>query len=623
LRHVRTSHHAPTGPTGPTAPPTLRLVAGFVAASFLALYVSRLCPDLNLTGDSAELVTAAAVWGVPHPPGYPLYTAIGHAFAALPTHSLPWRVHLTSAVFHAGAVGAVCMASFALTESLTGAALAGFALGISRTFVLGSLYAEVFPLNDLFFACLLALGLASRRSPQGAPPKGLFVFSVCAGLAFSHHLMLVLGAPALAMLVGGPVGRLVRGHRWRALGLGLALLAPLLIYALIPLAASRAPAISWGDVHDAGSLLRLVTRQDYGGPFSATRTPTSQPSLARLGAFASLVARSMGALSIALALLGLGRELWKERTVGASLLLAFLVPGPLFAWANALGTGSEETLAYFERFTSMCHVALAVAVGSGVAFLQSAVGAKRYAALALSLALGLWGLDGARRARDVDLSTDRRGIAFAHDLVRATPDHSLILLSGDEPGSAALYVCAVEQACGRRIVLSPGSLFLPWRMAQARARYPDLDIPWSAGPALRRTHELAAAAIDSRAVFVSPTLFEKDPVLGGAFSSLPDRLLFRLWPHGTATQTEQEAFLASARAMASKDGCEGCSLAAPISPRPSQDVEIAKAYEAAFTNHARAARLLPGAVELTAALDARSRAFAAAIDQGGGVSISR
>lgn len=616
MRRVRTSH-APTGAATP------RLVAALLAASFLALYVSRLCPDLNLTGDSAELVTAAAVWGVPHPPGYPLYTAIGHAFASLPTHSLPWRVHLTSAVFHASAVGAVCMATFALTESLTSAVFAGFALGISRTFMLGSLYAEVFPLNDLFFACLLALGLVARRAPRGAPPKGLFVFSVCAGLAFSHHLMLVLGAPALAMLVAGPIGRSVRGHRGRALALGLAFFAPLLVYALIPLAASRAPAISWGDVHDAGSLLRLVTRQDYGGPFSATRTPTSEPSLARLGAFASLVVTSMGALSIALAVLGLGHELWKERTVGVSLLLAFLVPGPLFAWANKLGTGSEETLAYFERFTSMCHVALAVAFGSGVALLQSAVGAKRYPALALSLALGLWALEGAHRTRDVDLSTDRRGIAFAHDLVLGSPDRSLILLSGDEPGSAALYVCAVEHACARRIVLSPGSLFLPWRMEQARARYPDLDIPWSMGPALRRTHELAAAAIDSRAVFVSPALFEKDPALGSAFSSLPDRLLFRLWPDGTPTETEQAAFLASARAMTSKDGCEGCSITAPISPRPSQDVEIAKAYEAAFTNHARAARLSPSAGELTAALGARSRAFAAAIDQGGGVSISR
>jgi hypothetical protein len=96
-----------------------------------------------------------------------------------------------------------------------------------------------------------------------------------------------------------------------------------------------------------------------------------------------------------------------------------------------------------------------------------------------------------------------------------------------------------------------------------------------------------------------------------------------LWPDGTPTQTEQAAFLASARAMISKDGCEGCSLAPPISARPSQDAEIAKAYEAALANHARAARLLPGAGELTTALDARSRAFAAAIDQGGGVSMSR
>src|SRR5579872_3568788 len=92
------------------------LTAGSLGAGFFALYVSRLSPDLALIGDSAELVTAAALWGVPHPPGYPLFTAIGHLFAALPLLDVPWRVHLTSAVFHALAVAGVVVAAFELTR---------------------------------------------------------------------------------------------------------------------------------------------------------------------------------------------------------------------------------------------------------------------------------------------------------------------------------------------------------------------------------------------------------------------------------------------------------------------------------------------------------------------------
>lgn len=608
----------------PRALATSRWLASVVTLAFFVLYTSRLCPTLSLKGDSAELVSAAALWGVPHPPGYPLFTAIAHAFAALPIDGVPWRVHLTSAVFHACTVGVVCVLTFSLTQSLTGALAAAVALGMSRTFLLGSLYAEVFPLNDLFFAVLIALGLRAARATREEAPKQLGAFSVCGGLALSHHLMIVLGAPALAALVAAPMLRAVRDRPARAATLVLALLAPLLIYALIPLAASRSPALSWGDVHDWRSLLRVVTRQDYGGPFSPTRTPSPEPSAVRLAAFGWLLAKSVGAISIALAAIGLGRELRVERRIGVSLLLAVVVSGPFFAWFNALDTGSEATLAYFERFTSMCHVPLAIAVGSGTAFLQSSVGFKRGASLALGLAFVLWVLHGAWRTRDVDLSKDWRGIAFAHDLVLGTPDRSLVLLSGDEPGNAALYVCAVERACGDRIVLSPGSLFLPWKMAQVRARYPDLDIPWVGGPALRRAHELAAAALGSRPVFVYPSLFEKDPDLKADFSSLPDRLLFRLWPASTPVEVERDAFVVGARAMSmASPGCEGCAMTRPIAARPSQDAEILEAYESAFANEARSAREIPSAGDLAASLAASARQLSSIEAQGGWLSISR
>src|SRR5579859_3022368 len=81
------------------------------AFSLAALaYVPRVCRTLAVVGDSAELVAAAAVWGVPHPPGYPLFTLIGHGFAELPWFDVPFRVNLTSALLHAMAVGFAALA---------------------------------------------------------------------------------------------------------------------------------------------------------------------------------------------------------------------------------------------------------------------------------------------------------------------------------------------------------------------------------------------------------------------------------------------------------------------------------------------------------------------------------
>jgi hypothetical protein len=111
-------------------------------------------------------------------------------------------------------------------------------------------------------------------------------------------------------------------------------------------------------------------------------------------------------------------------------------------------------------------------------------------------------------------------------------------------------LCAVEQKCGDRVAISPGVLFMPWAMAQVRRRHPDVEIPWSTGPGLKRTHELAAAAASARPVFAYPDLLEKDPLLREAFTPLPDHLLFRLWPHDADPAAEEAAFIASARALA-------------------------------------------------------------------------
>ena len=603
--------------------------ATLTALAFFALYVARLCPDLCLIGDSAELVTAAALWGVPHAPGYPLFTAVGHLFAAVPMHSVPWRVHLSSGVFHAGAVAATVVTVFTMTGNRLAAVAAGVALGISRSFLLSSLYAEVFPLNDFLFACLFALAMRVRRVGVPRTRGPLVALAVCAGLASANHMTIVLGAPALAILVARPVEEYVRASPRRSLELGAAFLLPLLLcYALIPLAASRSPWLSWGDVHDVRSLLRLATRQDYGGLLSPARHVSGDPAPVRVKEFCRLVVESMGVVTLAAAAWGAWCQLKRCRPVGASLVLAILLSGPAFAVVNAIDTSTQEGLAIFERFTTMCHVPAAIALGAGIDALRSTLGSSRVADAALAVVLLGWTASGIRRSADVDLSHLRSPAEFAHDLIARTPDGALVLLSGDEPAGAALYVCGVERACASRIVLSPGMLSLPWSMAEVRKRYPSLVIPWAGGPALARSHELIGALEGERPAFVYPDLLLKDPALAARFVVFPDGLLFRVWPRDTAAAEERAAFLASARSLAAPtvDG-------AVPSRRTAQEQPIARLYAAAFSNHAAFARRLaeggasPDAKaldDLAARLESQAAAMTAASrGQGGDESMSR
>src|SRR5437762_9322709 len=77
-----------------------------VAAVAGSLYFLTAARDI-VVGDSPELITAAVILGVPHPPGYPLFTVLGHFFSLLPLSSIPFCVNLLSVVCDALTTGVV------------------------------------------------------------------------------------------------------------------------------------------------------------------------------------------------------------------------------------------------------------------------------------------------------------------------------------------------------------------------------------------------------------------------------------------------------------------------------------------------------------------------------------
>jgi hypothetical protein len=546
---------------------TFSILLGLVA---LAVFVPRLYPTMAPIGDSAEVVTAAAVFGVPHPPGYSLYVALGHAAIRLGGDPA-WTMHLTSAIFHAAAVALVAYAVGLLTGSAAAMAVSAVTLLLSRSFLLGSLYAEVFPLNDLFFAWLLAAALSRSRAPPDHGVARLFGIAALLGTALAHHQMMLLGLPALALLLRGPVLRAVAARPSRIALLTAGMIPPLAIsFALLPWAAASDPLISWGDVHDLESLAHLVTRADYGGLWRASRGSAEGQLLERLDVFFAGLGRSLGAFGLAMAAIGAWWALARSRIHGAALLLAFAVSGPVFAAMNAVDIHSEARVAFFERFTTMCHVPLGMLIGCGASWVEqrlSSYAPRRMVRGALAFIAALPLVPHLR----IDCHEDRLGLAYAHDLVRSTPDGSLLLLTGDMPSHAALYVCGVERACGHRVIVSPLQLRMPWKAAQVKRRHPELATPRHDDGSI----DLAAmirGALGERPVFVSPELLEKEPALARSFSWSPALLLLRAHAPGLVTDTPS-GFREDAN-----DACEACSMALPALLRPSMEAQIFKAY---------------------------------------------
>ncbi len=94
---------APPAPAPVAAPPPSRfftpedwIAAGFTFLISGAAFLNYMSPELTLE-DSGELVTGAFNFGVPHPPGYPLWAFLGWVWRHLVTFGNPaWRICLMS-----------------------------------------------------------------------------------------------------------------------------------------------------------------------------------------------------------------------------------------------------------------------------------------------------------------------------------------------------------------------------------------------------------------------------------------------------------------------------------------------------------------------------------------------
>src|SRR5437899_7627932 len=82
---------------------------GLTLSVMLAGYLFTLAPQVTL-GFAGIFSTGAMYAGIPHPPGYPVWTLYAWLFTLLPLSNIAWRVALSSAVAASVASGLLVIA---------------------------------------------------------------------------------------------------------------------------------------------------------------------------------------------------------------------------------------------------------------------------------------------------------------------------------------------------------------------------------------------------------------------------------------------------------------------------------------------------------------------------------
>ena len=231
-------------------------IAALVALAVLALYLVTLAPSTAMW-DTSEYIAAAYTFGLPHPPGNPLFVIVGRMFSILPiAPTVAQRVNVLAAISSAASAGLW----FLVTEQILSAwledrririvgAVAGAVLGATAFTVWNQsvVNEKVYTVSLAGIALVSWLAIRWSNRPTGARADRLLaLMAYLCGLGYANHMAGMLPAPAilLAVLVRRPAV-LVRPKL--VIACLVALLVGLSPFATQPIRAAYFPALNEGE----------------------------------------------------------------------------------------------------------------------------------------------------------------------------------------------------------------------------------------------------------------------------------------------------------------------------------------------------------------------------------------
>ena len=351
--------------------------------------------------------------------------------------------------------------------------------------------------------------LSSRPVSAPITHRSLYAAAFVFGLALGvHHVSVGLMLPALAALVFATTGI----GFFRSKGLIYAALFAVggltLVYAYLPLAASRSPIMNWGDPRTLERLWWQITGRQYQVFFSySLETAASQ-----FGAFLKLVVREFGPwwlpAGVALALAGLVTAFRRDK--GVFWFLALVIAADLL---YALGYEiAEDKDAYYLPAL----IAITIAAGFGAEWLLKTVTSaymgwesRRSIAAVLVLLVPIAALVG-------NWSYNNRSryfiaLDYVHNILSTVEPRGMLLTRDWQVYSPMLYFQEIEHLRKDAVVIDVNQLRRSWYFDYLRKAYP--------ATMEQSAQQVEAFLEDLRQWEQDPDLYQRDLMLNQRINS--------------------------------------------------------------------------------------------------------
>ncbi len=414
------------------------------AGLVLIVYLLTLAPDLtwvNFGGDGAELITASATLGIPHPPGYPVYLVLGKLMSLLPIGSVAYRFNLLSALSVAIATGFVAATTSNLLNANPSNKRTGPLIPVAAGLVFAfiplvwgqALIAEVYSLNLALLSAVLWM------LTQEIAGKKVIAAGVLFGLSLTTHLTSLFFLPLCLYLLSR--------KQWRRFVLGAVMgLVPLLI---LPLLAGSSSPVIWGRANTLSGWLWLVSAQIYRPNVMALPPEEWWP---RISSWFSIHLWQILLFGLPLIILGLIKARVKDR----QMIGALVATAALYA-VYAFGYRTIDAIVF-------------VLPGILVFVISLGFWMKKLGNASLLLPVFLLALNFGGQYLGDDLAVRRN----ADRVMRSVPADAIVITPGDQTATTLLYYQHIEGLRSDLVVVDDTMFQFDWYRERLGMQFPSL-----------------------------------------------------------------------------------------------------------------------------------------------------
>lgn len=413
------------------------LVPYYLFVFLLIVYIANLSRSVY-AGDVGDLVTAAYVGGVAHPPGYPLFTLLGFLLSRISLF-LPltpaFAVGLISAISSALAVTLYYRCIHDLLKSHLVALISSLILAFTYLFWFYAEIAEVFALNNLFAIILIFCAILYRISKK---IKYFYLLAFFTGLSLTNHHTIVLLFPSLLILIFPELLQLIKRKKKNIIIAFLLSLLGFSVYSYVIIASLNHPVIDWLSIKnltDTSSFMDLFLRRRYGtfqaGVFGSVGIVER---LLILKNYFIAVGTQLTLPVIVFVFLGIFYLLRKNKVLGIALLLAYILTGPVFIAYAGFPLLDLFRFGVYERFISLSVVVVMFMFPFGLFYFLQGIGKvvrKELLPFVTAVFFILPSMLFFFNFPKTDLSHVWIGDNFGADYLLSVPKNSIVFLSGD------------------------------------------------------------------------------------------------------------------------------------------------------------------------------------------------